>query len=172
MVGRRAHWIGDTILLSRHHVQDENERVVLNVFVKPEKPVVSYLTPISGYACGGGVCCVSVNSGRQQAELHMPTHQQYNKRATGAARHAICQCHGAFENAPATQRNPGGAKRTQRRRGRDGHAKTVDVSRVYPIILQTCCTPIHTCCTPHPHMLHPPHTHVAPPTVAGTTRGF
>lgn len=31
--------------------QDESERTVLNVYVKPEDPVVSYLTPISGYAC-------------------------------------------------------------------------------------------------------------------------
>lgn len=38
-----------------HHslltLQDQFERVVLNIYVKPKSPVVSYLTPLTGYAC-------------------------------------------------------------------------------------------------------------------------
>lgn len=30
--------------------QDQFERVILNVYVKPEQNVVSYLTPLTGYA--------------------------------------------------------------------------------------------------------------------------
>lgn len=29
-------------------VQDQYERVLLNLYVKPDRPVVSYLTPLTG----------------------------------------------------------------------------------------------------------------------------
>ena len=29
---------------------DQYERIMLNIYVKPELPVVSYLTPLTGYA--------------------------------------------------------------------------------------------------------------------------
>jgi hypothetical protein len=32
--------------------QDQFERVILNMYVKPDKPVVSYLTPLTGYVGG------------------------------------------------------------------------------------------------------------------------
>ena len=41
------------LMLERPWRQDQYERVLLNLYVKPDRPVVSYLTPLTGYDSSG-----------------------------------------------------------------------------------------------------------------------